>query len=113
MIDTVLFDLDGSLLPMDQEQFVQTYMSLLAEKMAPYGYEPKHLLATVWAGLRAMVETTAAIPTRMYSGRISVRASGRMPGRMSRCSRSSMRRISPIPAPSAALRRRRPGSWRN
>ena len=56
MIDTVLFDLDGTLLPMDQERFVHTYMSLLAQKMAPYGYDPKHLIAAVWAGTQAMAE---------------------------------------------------------
>ena len=56
MIDTVLFDLDGTLLPMDQEEFVNAYMGLLARNMAPYGYEPKHLIAAVWAGTRAMVE---------------------------------------------------------
>ena len=56
MIDTVLFDLDGTLLPMDQEQFVNTYLGLLAKKLAPYGYEPKHLVAGIWAGIQAMVE---------------------------------------------------------
>lgn len=56
MIDTVLFDLDGTLLPMDQEKFVNAYMGLLAKKMAPYGYDPKHLIAAVWAGTQAMVE---------------------------------------------------------
>ena len=56
MIDTVLFDLDGTLLPMDQEEFVHTYMGLLAKKMVPYGYDPKHLIAAVWAGTQAMVE---------------------------------------------------------
>ena len=34
MIDTVLFDLDGTLLPMDQEEFVNTYLGLLAKKLA-------------------------------------------------------------------------------
>ena len=58
MIDTVLFDLDGTLLPMDQDEFVQTYMTLLAKRMAPHGYDPNHLVAAVWAGTRAMVENT-------------------------------------------------------
>ena len=58
MIDTVLFDLDGTLLPMDQDLFVQTYMDLLAQKLAPHGYEPNHLVAAVWAGTKAMVENT-------------------------------------------------------
>ena len=56
MIDTVLFDLDGTLLPMDQEEFVNTYLGALAKKLAPQGYEPKHLVAAVWAGTKAMVE---------------------------------------------------------
>lgn len=58
MIDTVLFDLDGTLLPMDQDQFVQSYMTLLAKKLAPHGYEPKHLIDAVWSGTRAMVQNT-------------------------------------------------------
>ena len=58
MIDTVFFDLDGTLLPMDQEKFVNTYMGLLAKKLAPHGYEPKRLVAGVWAGTRAMVKNT-------------------------------------------------------
>ena len=58
MIDTVLFDLDGTLLPMDQDLFVQTYMDLLAQKLVPHGYEPNHLIAAVWAGTKAMVENT-------------------------------------------------------
>ena len=56
MIDTVLFDLDGTLLPMDQDAFVESYMGLLAKKLAPYGYDPRHLVAGVWTGTRAMVE---------------------------------------------------------
>ena len=56
MIDTVLFDLDGTLLPMDQEEFLEAYLGLLAKKLAPHGYEPKHLVAAVWAGTSAMVQ---------------------------------------------------------
>ena len=58
MIDTVLFDLDGTLLPMDQDVFVQTYMTLLSKSLASYGYEPRHLVSAVWAGTRAMMENT-------------------------------------------------------
>lgn len=39
MLTTILFDLDGTLLPMDQEHFVKTYLGLLAQKMAPKGYD--------------------------------------------------------------------------
>ena len=55
MIDTVLFDLDGTLLPMDQEVFLNAYMGGLAAKMAPYGYEPKTLVKNIWKGTGAMV----------------------------------------------------------
>ena len=58
MINTVLFDLDGTLLPMDQDQFVHTYMTLLAKYLAPHGYESRHLIDAVWAGTKAMVENT-------------------------------------------------------
>lgn len=56
MIDTVLFDLDGTLLPMDQEEFLQAYLGLLAKKLAPQGYDANHLIAAIWAGTGAMVE---------------------------------------------------------
>lgn len=60
MIDTVLFDLDGTLLPMDQDEFINTYMGLLAKKLAPQGYDPNHLIAAIWAGTKAMVENDGA-----------------------------------------------------
>ena len=39
MIKTILFDLDGTLLPMDQEVFTKSYFAELAKKLAPYEYE--------------------------------------------------------------------------
>lgn len=55
-IKNVLFDLDGTLLPMDMERFTNGYFQLLTEKMAPLGYDPKALIDTVWAGTAAMVK---------------------------------------------------------
>lgn len=60
MIKAILFDLDGTLLPMDQDEFTKGYFKLLAAKLAPYGYEPKTLIDTVWAGTAAMVKNTGA-----------------------------------------------------
>ena len=37
MISTILFDLDGTLLPMDQEVFIKNYLGRLASYMAPHG----------------------------------------------------------------------------
>ena len=55
-IKAVLFDLDGTLLPMDQNHFVKAYFQLLAAKLAPHGYEPKQLIDAIWAGTAAMVK---------------------------------------------------------
>lgn len=55
MIDTILFDLDGTLLPLDQQEFTETYFRALAAKLAPLGYEKKKLIETVWSGSKAMV----------------------------------------------------------
>lgn len=55
MITTILFDLDGTLLSMDQDEFVQYYFAGLCRKMAPYGYEPKELTEQIWKGTAAMM----------------------------------------------------------
>ena len=55
-ITTVLFDLDGTLLPMELEKFTNTYFGLLAKKAAPFGFQPEPLVAAVWKGTKAMVK---------------------------------------------------------
>lgn len=55
-IKAVLFDLDGTLLPMDMDGFVKAYFGLLAKKLAPFGYESEKLISTIWAGTKAMVK---------------------------------------------------------
>lgn len=54
-IEVVLFDLDGTLLPMDQDVFVQTYFGLLAKNLSNYGYEPKKLIESIWLGTKSMI----------------------------------------------------------
>ena len=53
---TILFDLDGTLLPMDQDVFIKAYFGGLATKLVPYGYEPEQLIKGIWAGTNAMIE---------------------------------------------------------
>ena len=50
MIKAVFFDLDGTLLPMDQDVFIKEYFTGLAVKLAPYGYEPEKLMKTIYKG---------------------------------------------------------------
>lgn len=57
----VLFDLDGTLLPMDQEIFVKTYFGSLAQRLAPHGYDPKKLIDTVLAGTKAMIKNDGSM----------------------------------------------------
>ncbi|MBQ9148084.1 MAG: HAD hydrolase-like protein [Oscillospiraceae bacterium] len=57
-ITTVLFDLDGTLLPMDQDEFVKAYLGLLTKKLAPHGYDPKKLIDGIWTGTGAMVKNS-------------------------------------------------------
>ncbi len=59
-IRTILFDLDGTLLPMDQETFIRAYFGGLCAKLAPHGYEPEKLVKAIWAGTAAMVKNDGA-----------------------------------------------------
>ena len=61
MIKNILFDLDGTLLPMDMEKFTQGYFKRLVMKAAPRGYEPEKLIKSVWAGTAAMVKNNGVI----------------------------------------------------
>lgn len=51
-----MFDLDGTLLPLFQEEFVKVYFGLLCKKLAPFGYQPDDTVKAVWAGTRGMVK---------------------------------------------------------
>ena len=55
-ITTVLFDLDGTLLPMDPNVFIKSYFGGLARRLAPHGYEPQKLIDSIWSGTAAMIK---------------------------------------------------------
>ncbi len=55
-IKVILFDLDGTLLPMEQDTFAKAYFGGLAKKAAPYGYDAEELIKTIWAGTGAMIK---------------------------------------------------------
>lgn len=52
----ILFDMDGTLLPMDTETFTRAYFKLLTKKMMTHGYEPNDVIDGVNAGVEAMHE---------------------------------------------------------
>jgi len=53
-LNTILFDLDGTLLPLDMESFMKSYFHELAQKCASAGYEPRRLIEAILVGLDAM-----------------------------------------------------------
>lgn len=56
-IKAVLFDLDGTLLPMDLDEFFRAYFKLLAKKLYPYGCtDPKALVKIIWDGVDAVIK---------------------------------------------------------
>lgn len=61
MITTVLFDMDGTLLPMETKAFEKLYFKTLAMKIAPLGYEPDKLIDGVWAGTVAMIRNDGSV----------------------------------------------------
>ena len=56
MLKMILFDLDGTLLPMDQEVFTKDYFKRLAAKLLTHGYQADQLVDGIWAGTAAMVK---------------------------------------------------------
>lgn len=56
MIKNILFDLDGTLLPMDQDLFVEGYIKSLSKKMASLNINQEELIKAIWHGIEAMID---------------------------------------------------------
>lgn len=57
MLDAILFDLDGTLLPMDNDEFIKGYLGLIAKCAMQWGYDsPEETVAALWEGVAAMVK---------------------------------------------------------
>lgn len=54
MIKAIFFDLDGTLLPLDESYFTKAYFKLLYEKAAPLGYEQNSFINAIMSGTKAM-----------------------------------------------------------
>lgn len=75
---TVLFDLDGTLLPMeDLGAFVNGYLEFLAEKMAAHGYEKEPLIRAIWAGTEAMIKNDGSRPNEQAFWDCAVKLCGK------------------------------------
>lgn len=55
-ITTVLFDLDGTLLPMDQDLFVKYYFGSLTKFLANLGYNPEIIGKALWNAVACVMK---------------------------------------------------------
>lgn len=54
MINTIIFDLDGTLLPISQDEFTKEYFKALVQRIAPLGYTKDEIVGGIWKGTEAM-----------------------------------------------------------
>ena len=62
--DAIMFDLDGTLLPMDYEGFLRGYLGLLSKEVAHLGYEAKALVEAMWKGVGVMTKNDGTMTNR-------------------------------------------------
>lgn len=51
----ILFDMDGTLVPMDTDDFAKAYLKRASMRFVPFGIDPKAVINMVWTGTGAMV----------------------------------------------------------
>lgn len=55
MLNTILFDLDGTLAPFVQDEFVKAYFGAMVARLTPMGYDGEKLIGALWKGTAAML----------------------------------------------------------
>lgn len=61
MIKAILFDLDGTLLPMDEDEFKKIYFGAVYNKVKHFGYKVEDLINAIWYGTKAMYKNDGTI----------------------------------------------------
>ena len=64
MLNTILFDLDGTLAPFMQDEFIRAYFRALLHRLTPMGYDGEKLTKALWKGTGAMVANTGESTNR-------------------------------------------------
>ena len=54
MLKAIFFDLDGSLLPLDEQEFTKVYFDLISDYMQQYGYDKEKLINVILEGTKRM-----------------------------------------------------------
>lgn len=60
-MDTILFDLDGTLLPMDQNLFIKQYMGELAQRFTPPGFDRQAFAGALVEATMAQIQNTSEL----------------------------------------------------
>jgi HAD superfamily hydrolase (TIGR01549 family) len=60
MLTTILFDLDGTLLPLEEKPFLDIYFGLLAKRFSTFGLDSKTIIAAIWKSTEAMYQNTGS-----------------------------------------------------
>lgn len=70
MINTILFDMDGTLVPFEQNEFLKDYFSQLCARVCPLGYAAEDVVKAVWSGTKRMIanDGTATNRDRFWDG---------------------------------------------
>ncbi len=79
MYDTILFDLDGTLAPFQQDEFIHTYFKTLVRRLVPMGYDGDTLVQALWKGVDAMIGNGGTLTNRqvfweVFTGELGVQA---------------------------------------
>lgn len=61
VMNTVLFDLDGTLLPMDLNDFMKAYFGKMASRAAAAGYDPREFSDAILKGLYATIASDGSM----------------------------------------------------
>jgi len=61
MINTILFDLDGTLLRISQEAFLNEYLTRLSKVFVNLELDPEVAIKALWAGTKAMVQNDGSV----------------------------------------------------
>ena len=75
-VKAILFDLDGTLLPMDQTIFMKHYFGEMAKVLAPLGIAPEAVAPTIWAGTKAMMKNTGEVTNDVVFWQVFSQVSG-------------------------------------
>ena len=77
MHKNILFDVDGTLLPMDMDVFIKLYFGSLCKRFSPIlGIEPDVLTKAVWKGTSAMIHNDGSVSNREAFWEVASKACG-------------------------------------